>query len=208
MSSNRMVDPSRVQEFRLRHSHAAKASSRSGSGVGAPDGTHDLSAIEKEAFEKGFQSGERAGLQMAERKVEAVLRRFAQSLNRLDSLHREVTAGIERDLVLLALEIAKKIVHREIQADEKVISMMARVALETLNSSGKVTLYLNPYDYEIIEKAMPAAEEEGQQRVTLKVKKDLGRGDCLVESDAGNVDARISEQFKEIEKALLSGFNS
>ncbi len=234
MSAERFVDPSKAQSFAFRdlqgeaspevpelfasqaESEAAEPASPD---AAAPEGVEpetppepqapvrDPHEIEREAFEKGFASGERAGMQMAEKKTEAVLKRFAKSLERVGQLREELIGRCEKDLVALSLEIAKKLVHREINIDQSIIATFVRVALEKLNVDSRVTVFLNPIDCDYLRRNLEDAFAQGQDiDLTLKAREDINRGDCLIESEYGSIDARIPEQFKEIEKGLLGSF--
>jgi len=165
----------------------------------------DLSEIEREAYQKAFAAGQHSGLQMAEQKTEVVVKRFSRSLEEVASLREKLFKAAERDLVELSLEIAKKLVHREIQIDEKIIATLARVALERLAVKDGIRVTVNPLDAKILREELKELLGD-ESPVELRTDEDLRRGDCLVESDYGSIDARISEQFKEIEEGLLSSF--
>lgn len=165
----------------------------------------DLSEIEREAYQKAFAAGQKSGLQMAEKKTEVVVKRFSRSLEEVAALREKLFKAAERDLVELSIEIAKKLVHREIQIDEKIIATLARVALERLAVRDGIRVTVNPLDARILGEELKELLGE-ESPVELRTDEDLRRGDCLVESDYGSIDARISEQFKEIEEGLLSSF--
>jgi flagellar assembly protein FliH len=165
----------------------------------------DLSEIEREAYQKAFVAGQQSGLQMAEKKTEVIVKRFSRSLEEVASLHDRLFKAAERDLVELSIEIAKKLVHREIQIDEKIIATLVRVALERLTVKNGIKVTVGPLDAKILSKELKdLLGDEGS--IELKIDDELRRGDCVVESDYGSIDARISEQFKEIEEGLLASF--
>lgn len=219
MSANRIVT-GQVEPFHFRLHEPAGGELAGlldrGRGEGRPGGAgegedaggrpRDPHEIEREAFEKGFAAGERAGMQLAEKKTGAILKRFAESLDQLTALREEVLKHAEKDLVALAVEIARKLVHREIQLDEKIIITFVRVALEKLNADGKVTMQLNPKDKEILEPELEGIRGSREMQIVLKGNEELKRGDCIIESEYGAIDARVSEQFKNIEQGLFNGF--
>jgi flagellar assembly protein FliH len=171
----------------------------------AESGVKDLSEIEREAYQKAFAAGQQSGLQMAEKKIEVIVKRFSRSLENLAALREKIIKETERDLVELSIEIAKKLVHREIQIDEKIIATLVRVALDRLSVKSAITVHVNSQDYEVLQTELKEIlGADGY--VELKIDENLKRGDCLVESDYGSIDARISEQFKEIEEGLLASF--
>jgi flagellar assembly protein FliH len=167
----------------------------------------DSDEIEREAFQKGFEAGRDSGMELGAKKVEAMLNRFTRSLEELAKLRTVIVSECEKDLARLAIEIARKLVHREVQIDEEIIVTLARVALSKLIQKAPVVLYLNREDHQILTEHFEQNPNlfEGRE-IELKVKSDLSRGDCLLESPYGDLDARLSEQFKQIEHNLISEF--
>ena len=88
--------------------------------------------VERDAFQKGYDAGLKAGAEQTQQQVDEVSKKLAGSLEELAGLRRKIIAESETDLVKLAIEIAKKLVHREIQIDERIIIALVRVALEKL----------------------------------------------------------------------------
>jgi flagellar assembly protein FliH len=165
----------------------------------------DLNDLEREAFEKGFSEGKKAGCDEASREIEAMFQRLRNSLTSLSDLRSKIITTAERDLVELAIEISKKLVHREVKIDEKIVVTLVRVALEKLSARTRAAVFVNPLDLEILKDAA-AQLDSSEKELELKPDESLERGDCIVESDYGTVDARMSTQFKEIEAGLLGGF--
>jgi flagellar assembly protein FliH len=167
----------------------------------------DIAQIERAAYESGFSDGEKAGMAAAEQKFEAVVRRYTESLLELGRVKPALYARAERDVVRLAVEVAKKIVHREITADREIIQTLVRVALTRVAEKTALTVHLNPADhsYVVAHRAALSENEDGGGELTLVSDKSVERGGCLVRTDCGEVDARIGEQFREVERAFFEG---
>jgi len=166
----------------------------------------DLAQIEKLAFESGFHQGEKAGLEMAEKKMEAVMRRYAETVLEVGRLKHALYAQVEGEVVKLALEVAKKIVHREIQADQEIIQTLVRVALGHVAERSAVTVRLNPVDCTFVaeHRAELCSDSDGRE-IVLVADKAIDRGGCLVQTECGDIDARIEEEFREVERAFFQG---
>jgi flagellar assembly protein FliH len=163
----------------------------------------DLAILEKTAYGNGFAQGEKAGREIAEKKVDAVMRRYAESILELGNTRTLLYAQIEKEVVRLAVEVAKKIVHREIYLDKDIIQTLVRVALGHVSEKSPVTIHLNPVDYGyLLEERANLSQSEGRD-VTLLADNSIERGGCLVKTDCGDVDARIEEKFKEVEQAFF-----
>jgi flagellar assembly protein FliH len=161
-----------------------------------------LAALEREAFTKGYAQGERAGLEAGGKRAEAMLRRVAQTIEELGGLRQTLIHETEREMVQLALTLARRVVHREVTLDPELAAALAHVALERLGTTTPATIRLNPEDYTIV--AQDGARWGGQT-VTVVPDPSISRGGCLVDSAFGSVDATIERQFDELSRALFGG---
>lgn len=160
----------------------------------------DTAAVEREAFAKGYAQGERAGMDAAATRADAMLRRLAQTIEELGALRNEMIHRTERQAVQLVLAIAERIVQREVTLDRTLLLAIARVALDRLGEYGSATIRLHPDDYQAIG-AKPSIEDAS---VRVVADPAVSRGGCHVESDFGFMDASPESQFRELARALLS----
>jgi flagellar assembly protein FliH len=167
----------------------------------------DLAQIEKTAYENGFRQGERAGMEIAEKKVEAAMRRYAEAILEMGRLKAMLYSQVEREVVKLAIEVAKKIVHREVQADKEIIQTLVKVALSHVAEKSTVTVRLNPVDYNYIleHKAELSQGEQNGREIVLLADKSIERGGCMIQTECGDIDARIEEEFREVERGFFEG---
>jgi len=160
-----------------------------------------LAALEREAFAKGYEQGERSGSEAAAQRGEAILRRLTQTIEELTTLRAQMIHQTERQMVQLALAIARRVVHREVSLDQDLLIAMARVALDRLGESAQVTIRLNPEEYEGTGAARVA--QLTAANVTVVPDARVQRGGCRVESNLGALDAGVDAQLQEIAYALL-----
>lgn len=161
--------------------------------------------IEKEAYEKGFSEGERAGRETGEKMVEAVLKQYTQTLEGLKGMRHNLLTGSEREVVRLSLEVAKKVVKREVCVDEELILALVKVALSRLADQSLMTVRVNPKDCQSILhfRVSPGHRDSWHDGIKLVEDPLITRGGCLIETDSGVIDARVEEQFREIEKGFF-----
>jgi flagellar assembly protein FliH len=164
-----------------------------------------VSAIEKEAYEKGFSEGQKAGSEVGEKMGEALLKQYSVSLDALNSLRSQLFATSEREVIRLALEIARKIIKREVAIDEELILALVKVALDRVADQALITVRVNPKDHHAIERHHAAAPETGALSESIKLVEDplIARGGCIIETESGTIDARIEEQLREIERGFF-----
>ncbi len=167
----------------------------------------DLAQIEKTAYETGFRQGEKAGLAIAEKKIEVNMRRYSEAILALGKLRSQLYSQVEREVVKLALEVAKKVVHREIQADRDVIQTLVKVALSHVAEKSAVTVHLHPVDYNYLlehRTELTRGADDGRD-IMLLADKSIDRGGCLIKTECGDIDARIEEQFRELDRSFFEG---
>jgi flagellar assembly protein FliH len=162
----------------------------------------DLSALERDAFTKGYAQGERAGNEAAGARAEAMLRRLAQTLDELQAFRTEMIQRTERQVVELALAIARKVVQREVSLDSELMLAMARVALDRLGDAATATIRLHPDDYAAAASGRAQAGGSGHG-VEIVSDPAVRRGGCVVRSEFGSIDVAVDAQIDELTRALL-----
>ncbi|HSN90944.1 MAG TPA: type III secretion system stator protein SctL [Anaeromyxobacteraceae bacterium] len=121
------------------------------------------------------------------------------------ALERErILAAAEREVVALAIEVARKILGRELATDPAAALHLAAAALRNARGRRQATLRVHPSDAPAI--------REGEARLSplvpvapgLAVEEDpgLSPGDVVVETEAGRIDARIETQLESLRLAL------
>lgn len=108
--------------------------------------------IERQAYEKGFESGEKAGLAMGEKKAMVLIERIDNLLNELTVLKQKLIQETEPQIIELAVEIAKKIVMKELSVDKQIIIDMIKEAITKIQRIGQITIKINPSLHELLNK--------------------------------------------------------
>jgi flagellar assembly protein FliH len=160
-----------------------------------------LAALEREAFAKGFSQGELAGAEAAGQRGEMMLHRLMQTLEELTQVRAQMIQQTERQMVQLAMAIARRVVQREVTLDPDLLIAMARVAMERLGETAQVKVRLHPDDYEAAGAAR--VSQLAGSNVMILADAHLSRGGCRIESDMGILDAGVNAQLQEIARALL-----
>lgn len=167
--------------------------------VTPPISSIERATIEREAFAQGFAQGERAGAEAAASRGEMVLNRLKHTVGELQSLRAEMIHKTEKQVVELAVAMARRIVHREISLDRELLTAMARVALDRLGESATATIRLHPDDYA----ATAALNADATGVVRIVADAMVRRGGCMVHSEFGLIDVSADAQIQELATALL-----
>jgi flagellar assembly protein FliH len=154
-----------------------------------------LEQMKRAAFEEGRRQGERE----ARAELEPVMARLTASLAGIVDLRPDLRRRAERDVIDLALLIAKRVLHREISVDPEALTAIARVAFERLARSESWRITIHPHFAEAIRAAIPP------RRVSqMRVEPDpaCALGTLIVHSSDGTLDASIDTQLDEISHGL------
>jgi len=164
--------------------------------------------IKENAFQKGFAEGQRAGFESGTKKVDPVIHSLCQALGQLQNIHQEIRQEIEKEVVQLALAIAKKIVCHEIKTNQETVVCVAREALSRMENPGKIKIKLNPEDLQFINDAKSQLSHflHHVDHIRFEATDSIQSGGCLIETDTGDIDARIEKQFQAIEETFRTHF--
>jgi len=163
----------------------------------------------KRGYEAGFVEGKKALFEnhTAEfrKDVDSVLSLLYSMKSSLEDGKRRLAEAAERDLVVLALAVAKKIVEREVSLSPEVATNVVRRAVGLLGERETVELLVNPEDAKLIEAYLPDLKREfaDLDEVQVTPEASVARGGCVARTEAGSVDARIECQIEQIAKELL-----
>ena len=158
-------------------------------------------SVERDAFVKGYAQGERAGLEASVKRTDALVRRLGETIDELAGLRRQILDHSERQLVQLAIALARRIVRRELAADDELLGALARVALERLGEARPATIRLHPDDF--ARSTAGRLDHWAAAHVSVLPDPNVPRGGCMVESPFGFVDAGVDAQLQELAAALL-----
>ena len=113
-------------------------------------------------------------------------------------------AGAEREVVALALDVARKVLGRELAQDRSAVADLAAQALAVARDRREVTLRVNPEDADAIRAAAGRLGALLARAPGLDVREDpaVERGGAVVETEAGRVDARVEAQLAALARAI------
>jgi flagellar assembly protein FliH len=161
--------------------------------------------IEKEAHGKGFEQGREEGYQEGRGEVgrltENLQRIIATAIDRRNLIIEES----ETQVINLVLLIAKKVIKVISENQKNVVINNVVQALRKLKSRGDVVIRVNLADLELTSSHVGDFLKmvENVKSITVLEDSSVDRGGCIIETDFGQIDARISSQLSEIEERIL-----
>ncbi len=162
-----------------------------------------------EAYQHGFKEAEKVLRAKINDELKEQISRLEQLFKNFSEEIENLGKTIESVVISLAIEIAKKIVKKEIEKDEDFVIGQVKDAIKRVIGVERIKLRINPEDEKLIKELKPELLQIADSTRDIIVEPDpsIERGGCIIESELGNVDARISTQFSLIENSLIETFN-
>jgi len=190
---------------------------RTGAPGAAVEETQELSvdSLRQEALRQGYQEGFEAGYQDGIAKAEATMAGIQELLKEAEAKAQALVAQAQEDasrvlqdvrpVVLdLGLEIARRIMRREVTECPEVLLSIAQAALEKVKAEESVTLRVNPRDVVVVSEGKSSLLEGSPGIKSLRILEDdtVEPGGCIVEGTRGRVDATLEGQLAMAREAL------
>jgi len=164
-----------------------------------------ITQLEEDARAAGREQGYAAGKAAAEEELAPVITTIRELIESIRVQRSAAIAAAEPELVRLAMAVAERVVHGELQTNQSVIVENVRQALTRLVSREVVTLRVNPVDLDAIRAHRDQIVAAGDvEHLRIVEDQRVDRGGVVVETDAGTIDSKVATQLREARRAILS----
>jgi len=164
-----------------------------------------LEVAEREAAKKGAAAGREEGFREGRAEVERLVNRLHLILDRAMEKRSEILEQAEVQVVELVLLVAKKVVKVISENQKSVVIQNISQALRKLKTKADVVVRVNIADLELATEHIKdfVALAENARKMTIVEDTTVDKGGCVIETDFGEIDARISSQLSELEDRIL-----
>ena len=164
----------------------------------------------QDGLEKGRQAGETLSLERATRKLDPLVESLQQALLQLKNLRQNVYHRIEMEVVELSLAIARKVICREVKMDKEGVVCVAKEALARVEDTATNNIKMNPSDLQFINETKYQLSDlvDNMEDVTLTAEERIESGGCIIETNLGEIDARIENQLQAVEESFRSAIEN
>jgi flagellar assembly protein FliH len=160
--------------------------------------------LETAANSAGFDKGREAGYTEGKAEADRLVERVHTILERTYQKRDEILVDTEQQLVELVLLISRKVIKVISESQAEVVKANVIEALQKLKNRGDVTVRVNLADAKLTTEHTKDFIQavENAQSITVLEDSTVDHGGCIVETDFGAIDARISSQLSELEKKI------
>ncbi len=153
------------------------------------DVAKECEKIREKAYKDGFLEGQE---------------NWVNHVKELEDEIAKVRTDMEALVIPLALKAAKKIVGREIELNEKTVVDIIANNLKAVAAHKRITIYVNKQDFDLVEGEKQELKKifEALETLSIQERHDIEPQGCLIETEAGIINAQIDNQWRILEKAF------
>ena len=151
-------------------------------------------------YESGVRAGEGAARKALESEVRAAVDRLTAAIADVAAARSGVIQRAEADTVRLAIEIARRVLHRELTVDPNALGALTKAALQKLQSQEIHRVRVHPGQEKVVRLSL---QESGRgQAIEIIADPSQPPGAILFDIGRGSLDASAGAQLDEIVRGL------
>jgi flagellar assembly protein FliH len=158
------------------------------------------------AFEQGYHQGENNARQKLETDYRSAIERLATAIAEVSGSRADTLRRAEADTVRLAIEIARRVLHRELSVDPCALEGLVKSALDKLRDHEIIRVRAHA---DLVKMLTESIGRTGRGQ-NIEVLPDPSRppGGVVFEISRGCLDASLDTQLREIERGLVDQLKS
>jgi len=171
-----------------------------------------LEQVQNQAYQEGFDRGQKEGFQYGHKEaleqgrveIQESVEQMDQLMTTLETPLKQLDDQVEREIVSLIISMVRQLVRREVKTDPGQVIGVVRETLAVLPVSARnVRLVLHPEDAKLVREIYDVSENE----VGWVIAEDpvLERGGCKVITDTSHIDATLESRLASMITSLLGG---
>jgi hypothetical protein len=139
-----------------------------------------------------------------------LLNQVRQAIVTMETMAKDLERDMEKAIGILALGLAEIMVRHHAGTDPDVLLNNLALALQKVKGREVRKTRLNPLDFEQTAASRDNLPGLVEHFETLRMEPDavLTRGDCVIETDSGTIDATLENQFRMLMEAFGSVIES
>jgi flagellar assembly protein FliH len=165
-----------------------------------------LERIEEEKHQQIFNAGREDAIRELQQEYSNSLQeKFFEYDNLMISVNNQLEQyrlAFDKIVIDASFLIASKVLKKSI-SESSIISGTITDSIQKIIGANSILFRLNPTDLELIKESKESfLENNSYSNIKFEADNRIDLGGCYVESEIGNVDARISSQLNELKSIL------
>lgn len=159
--------------------------------------------VEKEAYDKAYMAGEKAGMALGKKRAEQILDELNQSLGGAQGAIQAMQEGFAEAAIDVAGHIARAVVKDTVEQDISKLWDIAREAASQLPAAAGLTVAVHPDDYASFKRLL----EDDEAMMPLTGDPSIASGTCRIISSQQDIVvdpvAAVDQYLNQLRPKLL-----
>lgn len=160
-----------------------------------------VAEVIESARQEGYREGYEAGIAAADAEMREQVRAIAAIAENVTVDKTQLIKECEAEIVSLIIDVARKVLDREIQLDRSIVIKLVEKALARVNGQVILRVRVNPDNYDLVMRHWGDAMD-GETSIGIVADRRVKPGGCVVDTEGGAVDTQIDTQLNEIRRAF------
>jgi len=169
--------------------------------------------IQKTSFQKGYEEGVKRGMaegravakKEMDGRIAAIQKQVATTLAEVERRRSEIFHQAEAVVLHMINRFVRKVIHVECRSNPSVLEGVTKNALRFVEQSHRITIRVHPEQARKVKDELPLwmPVNQGLKQITVEEDSRIQTGGCLIDTDTGQVDARIETMIEELETMIM-----
>lgn len=167
-----------------------------------------LKEIQEAAYQEAYNLGREEGHNAAYAHVSAEIKERMDTLDQLlmgvGNLKKELEHHNEAHLVKLTFQMAARLAKYEVEINPDVVVQVLKDAVALSQDEENITVRVSQDQFDFLEqlKKQSGREFDFLKKIRFEPSPDVSAGGCVVETNYGEVDARLEQRIEQLWTAL------
>ena len=159
----------------------------------------------QEAYQLGLDEGKKKAFAEFSFHIQENLDRFAKVIGHIEKMKESMMSFNEAHLVKLMFHMASRLAHTQLVDNNPLIIEIIKNSVNLAQDEEEIVVRVSSEQYKFLEelKTETAREYDFLKKVKLEPSNDITSGGCIVETNYGEVDARIEQRTQQLWEGLV-----
>ncbi len=161
-------------------------------------------------YEEGYELGYEKGYSEGKTDSDILIKEALEIKRKYIKDKEKLLKDSEKDIIELVTVIYENLIHKKTEEDSELIISLVLKGIENLDLNDKLTIITSKEDYDIVQMSNDIILAKSNLISELEIKYDakLEKGDCILETSKGSIDASLNNQLSEVKELLTSILNN
>jgi flagellar assembly protein FliH len=162
------------------------------------------------AQQEGYKKGKKEGLQDGQEEVERLISRLNTMLSMMVQKRMDILKESNYQVMQVMIYFARTAINAIIEKERRVVYDNIVSVLKRLKGRAEITIRVCSDDLAVVSRHKKEFMQmvEGLEQLRIVEDQSVDRGGCIIDTDFGTIDSRISLQMENIEETIFKTFEN